>query len=329
MNNMEEFKLDEKDKKILIELQKNSRQSFSKIGKSVGLPKTVVAYRFKRMTQAGFLTLFCAVINKKKFGYIQSRLFLKFHNFNEKQEKNLLDFLKKQAGIHWVATLNGCYDFAITILSRNIEELNSTYSQIIYNFSNYLLEKELSIQTKSQYFPLRNVFDNQITKKSIKNKESKSFKLSETDTKIINLIKEDSRIPLLDISEKLNLSVQTTRSRIKGMIKNNIIQSFRIRVNHKMLGYHHFHTFLSLSDLNEEKEKKIISFLSQFSSTINITKGTGKYDLEFESLIKSHFELYEIISKIKNAFPENIRDTNSALIYKIHPINTVKYFLKI
>ena len=324
MGNTEEFKIDEKDRKILIELQKNSRTSFSEIGKVVKLPKTVVTYRIKRLVDSGFLNLFCTIINKEKLGYIYARLFLKFHNYNDKIENKLLEFLKKKKSMHWIASLNGCYDFGITLLAKNTEELNNVYSEIIYKFSKYILDKELSIATEIHYYSFKYIFgDKKLTKEE--HHIDKDYKPDKLDFKIINLIKQNSRLPLLDISETLNIAPQTVRTRIKQLEKNNILQGFRIRVEHKMLGFHHFHTFLNLSSIDKDKEKQIINFIESFLSTIHIIKGTGKYDLEFESLLKSHFELYELISKIKNQFPQNIQHSDFVLIYKIHDINTVRY----
>jgi len=323
---MEAFKLDEKDKKIVVELQKNSKASFSQIGKRVKLPKNVVAYRVKRLVDSGFLSLFCIVVSKTKLNYISSRLFLKLNNLNSEIEDQLINFLKSKKGIYWIANLNGCYDFGIIFLSKDISEMNQTYSEIIYKFSRYIHDKDLSITVDSYYFPLRYVFEtkDRIKKSSYK---PKSIRLDQTDLNIINFTKQNSRIPLLEISEKLKISPQTIRSRIRNLEKAEVIGAYRIRINHKMLGFHHFHTFLNLSNITEKKEKDIIDFISQLDSTIHIIKGTGKYDLEFESLLKDHFQLFEIISKIKNRFPENILNSDSCLIYKIYDINTVKYEL--
>jgi len=323
---METFKLDEKDRKIIIELQKNSKASFSYIGKKVRLPKNVVAYRVKRLTDSGFLNLFCMVVSKTKLNYISSRLFLKLHNFNKEIESQLINFLKSKKGMYWIANLNGCYDLGIIFLSKDISEMNNTYSKIIFKFSKYIHSKDLSISVDSYYFPLRYVFEtkDKIIKSFYKPKQ---YKIDQIDLDIINLTKQNSRTPLLEISEKLKLSQQTIRSRIKNLESSRIIGAYRIRINHKMLGFHHFHTFLNLSNISEKKEKEIVEFVSQLDSTIHIIKGTGKYDLEFESLLKDHFQLFEIISKIKNKFPENILNSDSCLIYKIYDINTVKYEL--
>ena len=57
------LKLDLKERKILYELDNNSRQSFTKIGKKVGLHKNVVAYRIKRMKKIGVIRFFYTVID--------------------------------------------------------------------------------------------------------------------------------------------------------------------------------------------------------------------------------------------------------------------------
>jgi len=322
---MEQFKIDEKDRKILVELQKDSRASFSEIGKKVGLPKNVVAYRVKRMVDSGFLTLFCAVISKTQLKYRYYKLFLKFHNFDEKIENKLLEHLKKRKGIHWVGSLNGCYDFCIIFLAKSVQEVGEAYFQIINNFSKYIFEKDLSISIKDIYKPFNYIFSPNTVELHKKKSPSKSFRLTENDTRIINSIKQNSRASVLDLSKKLKLSPKTIRIRIRELIKNQVIAGFKIRINHKMLGFHHFDTFLNLTDITEKKEDEIIDFISQFPSTVHIVKEIGKYDLEFESILRSHFELYEIISKIKNKFPKNIQKIESALIYKVHDINTVKY----
>jgi Lrp/AsnC family transcriptional regulator for asnA, asnC and gidA len=322
---MEEFKLDEKDRKILSELQKNSRQPYSKIGKAVKLPKTVVTYRIKRLVGSGLIDLFSTIINKREFGYIYARLFLKFHNFDEEIEKGLLAFLEKRKGMHWIASLNGCYDFCVIILAKDIEELDKIYSEIIYKFSKYILEKDLSIATESHYYPFKQIFGNRPYIPEKISEKPKDMKITSQDISIINLMKQNSRMPLLDISEKLKISTQTARARIRSMRDNNIIEAFKIRINYKMLGFHHFHCFLNLSNIDKTKEQEIINFISSLPSTIHIIKGTGRYDLEFESLLKSHFELFDLLKEIKNKFPQNIQHADSALIYKIYDINTVKY----
>ena len=66
-------KIDLKDRKILFELDINSRQTLTQIGRKVGLPKTVVAYRIKRLQERGIIKSFYTVIDVYKLGFIMMR----------------------------------------------------------------------------------------------------------------------------------------------------------------------------------------------------------------------------------------------------------------
>ena len=57
------IKVDMKDRKILYQLDLNSRQPFSQIGKKVGLPKNVVLNRINRLKEIGIIKNFYTVID--------------------------------------------------------------------------------------------------------------------------------------------------------------------------------------------------------------------------------------------------------------------------
>lgn len=318
-------KLDEKDKKIIKELYKNSRQSFSSIGKGVGLPKNVVAYRVKRMIDEGLITLFCTIINREKMGYTNFRLFLKFHHFNEELQKKLLETLKNIKNIHWVASLDGNFDICVIFLSKNLEEINLIYEKIVYQFDSFILDKEFSMQTKSYHLPYNFMYGKTEEKINIRTDKKNNSEIDNLDKDLINLIIQNSRISLLELIEKLKLSPQTIRSRIKNLQKKGIIIGFKIRLDPSFLNLNNFHTFLYLTGINKDKEKEIINYIASFASTIKIIKSIGRWDLEFESLLPSHFELHNVLKDLKDKFPKNINKIDSALIYKIHDINTVRY----
>ncbi|OGJ21818.1 hypothetical protein A3K73_01395 [Candidatus Pacearchaeota archaeon RBG_13_36_9] len=323
--NKEIIKLDEKDKKIVRELFINSRQSFSKIGKKVGLPKNVVAYRVKKIIDNELITLFCTIFDKERLGYLNCKILLKFHHFNEKLEKKILDFLKKTKKIHWVATLEGNYDFCIIFLARNIEEMYGAYNRIIYHFNNFILDKELAIQVKGYHFPYNFLYNRLEKQVSFKKREKNPKKPDKTDIKIINLMKQNSRISMLELMEKLELSPQVIRNRIKKMEKDVMIMGYKIRFDYSLIGLNYFYNFLNLTNVDKEKEQEVISFIASFPSTIKIVKEIGKWDLEFECVFPSHFELHDFLKQLKNKFPKNIQKIESSLICKIHDINTVKY----
>ena len=75
-------KLDLKDRKILYHLDFNSRQSFSKLGRKVGLHKDVIGYRLKRLQEKGIIKGFFTVINYPKIGFNYYRFYFSFAKQN-------------------------------------------------------------------------------------------------------------------------------------------------------------------------------------------------------------------------------------------------------
>ena len=64
-----ENKIDDINKKILLLLQENSRESFASIGRVVGLTPPAVAERVKKMEDLGILEGYKARVNHLKMGY--------------------------------------------------------------------------------------------------------------------------------------------------------------------------------------------------------------------------------------------------------------------
>ena len=74
------MKIDLKDRKILYELDTNSRQSYHEIAKKVGLSKDSIIYRIKKLQEQGVIKKFHTIYDVGKLGFISFRLYLKFQN---------------------------------------------------------------------------------------------------------------------------------------------------------------------------------------------------------------------------------------------------------
>ena len=70
--------IDLKDRKILYNLDLDSRQSLTQIGKNVNLPKNVVLYRINKLIKRGIIKNFYTVIDLHKLGYNILRFYFNY-----------------------------------------------------------------------------------------------------------------------------------------------------------------------------------------------------------------------------------------------------------
>ena len=72
------LKLDEKDIKIMLELERNSRQTYSEIAKKVRVSKQTASYRIKTMVEHDVITHFVTIADVQKLGYTFYDVFFQF-----------------------------------------------------------------------------------------------------------------------------------------------------------------------------------------------------------------------------------------------------------
>ena len=62
----------------------------------------------------------------------------------------------------------------------------------------------------------------------------------ELDLKILRIIAENARMPLIEIADKLKADDRTIAFRIKQLEKKKVIQGYRVNLNLAKLGYEYY-----------------------------------------------------------------------------------------
>ena len=103
--------IDLKDRKILYQLDQNSRQTLSRLGKKVGLHENGVAYRLNRLEKQGIIKNYYTVVDAYKLGYLPVRFYLKFQFTSPDIEERIIQYFKNNEQTWWIVTLEGKYDY--------------------------------------------------------------------------------------------------------------------------------------------------------------------------------------------------------------------------
>ncbi len=296
------MKLDKKDYKILKELDKNFRHPFSRIGKKVGLSKNSVRLRFKKLKK---LTLHNTVgINNELIGYRLVKIFYSFDFFDKKLEKRIEKNLKKNSNILWASRLYGQYDLGIGIIVKNLDTLISQVSDFNESFSSKINQKEMQIIYRQIY--MRNNF---LHKKPINKKykiiRGDTISLNENEKKFLVEFKNNPRMNLVDLAEKLNLSLKTVSDIKKKMEKKEVITGYFMTINPEKFGYSKFKLLLQLKNLKDYENLE--DYLSSVKNNCYITKMLGLWDYEVDGFYKDVHKLQKKIEDMKKNFKNRFK----------------------
>ena len=150
--------MDNIDKKILEELQKNSSQPLSELSKKVGLSNTPCWNRIKKLEEEKIIKSKSIIIDNKKINLsITVFLSISIQNHSPEWLKNFQKVVNKYDQIIEVHLLTGSNsDYQITILSPSIEEYDKFQQRLIKEIECTNMSSHISLQTikKNYKYPL-------------------------------------------------------------------------------------------------------------------------------------------------------------------------------
>ena len=150
--------MDNIDKKILEELQKNSSQPLSELSKKVGLSNTPCWNRIKKLEEEKIIRSKSIIIDNKKINLsITVFLSISIQNHTAEWLKNFQKVVNKYDQIVEVHRLTGSNsDYQITILSPSIEEYDKFQQRLIKEIECTNMSSHISLQTikKNYKYPL-------------------------------------------------------------------------------------------------------------------------------------------------------------------------------
>lgn len=313
-------KIDLKDRKILYELDLNSRQTLTQIGKKVGLPKTVVAYRIKRLQEKDIIRNFYTVIDVYKLGFIMLRFHYRYQYTTPELEKEIIKYFIKKTNSTIVASTQGMFNLKVVNIIKDINDFYNIWQESQKKYGHYFQAKSSALFIEEMYYApsylLKNNFDYEKREKITLVGREKRVEIDELDFKILRLISLNARMQITDIAEKIKCTTRTVTYKLKNLLQSGVIQGFRSDIDISKLGYNIFRVNIFLRDYNQRN--KIINYIKFNPNLVFIDSYTGDADLEIEFHLEDLSKLYKNMQGIMEKFPDAIRDYKHLNIIEYH-----------
>ncbi len=316
------LKLDKKDAKILFELDKNSRQSINQIAKKTKLSRDVVNYRIKQLEQKQIIKNYVTIVDFTKFGFQIIRLYLKLQNTTPEIETKIIHYLTKQQNTFTVYKIDGRYDIAVGYLAKDVITYQTFYASFLKKFRRYIAEKNFSIfqdyvHYTRNYLTQKKKYDST----TISTGSHKTYNYDTKDVQLLNLIKEDARISLLELAKKLKMTATGVKYKLKNLEQKKVIVAYKLLLDTQKLGNQYFKVDLELEDISILPALQ--QFILQHPNVIYRNITIGGSDFEFDCELPSQQDFYVLINQLKTLFAEKIRHY---FYYKALQIYKYSYF---
>jgi DNA-binding Lrp family transcriptional regulator len=137
---MKEYKLDAKDRKILMILQENARTSLSSMSKRIGLSVDAIHQRIKKMVANNIFNTQIQLI-PHNFGYpIITDVKIKLKDASEKDTKAFITYLKAHSRVIDLMQIMGDWDFTCVLIAKDANDLADVTNEIRYKFNKFIAD---------------------------------------------------------------------------------------------------------------------------------------------------------------------------------------------
>jgi len=300
-------KLELKDRKILYELDIDSRRSFRSIGRKVGLSKDVVTSRVKKLQEMGIIKRFYAYYDILKLGLNILRFYFKFQYVTPEIKKEIIDHFMNEKHIDALFSCEGSYNLGVVTYVEKISDIYPFWKKTLEKYGDYFSEHVFSAYMGETIYGYEFLLDGivkpeRIPLKSILGKVT----IDNFDLEILKLLSSNARMPTLEIAKRLNSNVTTIHSRIKRLIDLKVILGFKVELDLEKIGYQHWKVDFYISEYN--KINQIIKYIEKNPLLVCVDYTIGYADLELEMNVRNINQLHDIIEDLQSKYPKIIRN---------------------
>lgn len=312
--------LDKKDREILFELDKNARQSSSRIAEKTGLNKNVVNYRIHKLMQSGIVEGFYTVIDSARLGFSSFRTYAKLQFVSGEKKKEIISWLVAHPRTWWVGEIEGEWDLVFLVWVKSTAELREFWFSFMEKFQPFIQEKEIMPYTKIHDFSYAFFDPEKTAERSIQEVgPSEPVELTETETKVLPFIAAHARRPTVEIAKATGLTPVQVKYALRQLKEKKVILGFRTKISFSRLGLTHYKANFDLKD--RSPYPAMLAFAQSKSNVIYVDESIGFADFEMELVVQKHAEFQGLVDEFREKFAESIRDYHYFVFRTFDKIN--------
>ena len=309
-----QYKLDLINRKILYELDKNCRISDNQLAKKVQRSREAVRNRINKLVADGIIQGFITSINPSKFGALFFKMYFQLMNVPG-ERKRFYEYIKKLPGLYWFGGNDGVWDLHGTFYAKDLKEFNAMKNKIYTDFKHIIIKRDLGVLINVRQYAKKYLIDGKERPEPVMFADDiVQNELADLDKKILNVIAQNARIPLVELAKKTHSTVDIVRRRMKHMEEKKIILQYRIAVDHTKLGYEMFKAFVYFNNLSEDAERKLFEYAKQHKQILYLIRQLSAWDVELEIMATNYREFVQIMDDIRSEFADVIRNYEFALM---------------
>jgi Lrp/AsnC family leucine-responsive transcriptional regulator len=309
--------IDKKERRVLAELDIDSRSSLSKMAKSCNMSQQLAGYKLKRLSSTGIVQGFYTLVDYSRFGQSCFRTYMSVGYKSTSEFRRLMTSLSENPHVTEISECGGRWDVILTILAENASRFNKILKSIIAE--NPAL-KDFGVVTNvvTHEFSRKYLNTRRASPDIILGGDREPLLVSKTDRLVLSELFMNPRKTAAQLSARLSMNPRTVSRSILRMQKSGIIKGFRPLIDASLLGRTHSRMLIKYGGIDPARERELVAYCRSHSSIVSVNKVLGAWDIEIDIEARPGESLRSCIMGIRESFDDIIKETDSMEIFRSH-----------
>jgi len=294
-----------KERKLLLCLDRDGRQSARSIASETKMRKENVRYLKQKLIRTGVLTRTYIVLNTVSLGFLHFNALLRFRNITGAVKERFLAFCKSHTRVIWCVSCYGAWDFSVSFLAKNLQEYDEFMRELLQRYGSDLHEHVVSLLVDSPTYN-RSYLGTDKARDEFVYRSGTVVEIDALEHNLLCLLSANGDLSLMDIARRLGTSIEIVRHRVRKLKQNGVIQGFRAGINIEKLGRTYFKILFTVNTLTPQQELAMRETCLQHPDIVAFIKYIGPIPLQIEVEIEPD-RIYEVIELFRNRFPDTIK----------------------
>jgi Lrp/AsnC family leucine-responsive transcriptional regulator len=310
------LQLDRLDKRILSELDRNSRLPVSELARKLKQGRDRVEYRIERLFEQKILKKCTTSVNLARLGLTIYKLYFRLEN-NREQVAAFVSFLRAHPRVYWIALSDGSWDLMIAVFARSSVDYYETQREILSEFNSIILNFGMYQLVELEVFH-KEYFAGKGTQSVIVGGFTSSESVDDLDYDILKSLSQNSRRSVTDIAEMVGSTAAVVKYRIDRMEEKRIITGYRIEVDLARLGMQFFKSQLFLRSYEMRLQRQLRQYCAENPHITYFIQQLGDCTIELEMEVEDYRHYSSIIDEIRSSFSGLVRNFQTVMIRKTY-----------
>jgi DNA-binding Lrp family transcriptional regulator len=306
----------------------NARAKIKDIAQVLKKSSQRVKYNIDVLEKESIVQLPHALLDHSYLGLLLFRVYFQGGYISEEDKTEIIRKMKENQYVTSVYEMGSGYDLVVELISPNPSRFNKEIKKLtsyVPSLNTYTAVLNIVTHVYPRLFISGVPVD--VPKEIIIGGDRVIENFTETERSVLRCLIEDPKQGLSTLAKKAGIHQKTVNATLRSLKIKKILKGYKFVLNSKKLGIRKFRLFISLHNISQEREDKLINFCLRTEEVVQLNKTIGDWDIEIDIAGFSEERIRQVTMRMRQDFKDLIQSFDVVEVYSFHKKSYLPMFI--